>query len=69
LESIGEVGSWFCSWVVSSVRKVWKFVASELRAVELVDVVDVVVAVVADVTVVMAYSPQTLISSRTLLGA
>jgi hypothetical protein len=31
--SIGEVGSWFCSWVVSSVRKSLKFESSELWSV------------------------------------
>jgi hypothetical protein len=45
--SSGSSGFWFCSWVVSSVRKVWKLPAIELFAVDDVllddDVVDVFV--------------------------
>src|SRR5579863_5377447 len=52
LESIGLVGSWFLSWVVSSVRKVWKLPDSWLKASLPVVVPLALVAVVPVVAVV-----------------
>src|SRR5262249_27431317 len=37
LVSSGSSGFWFCSWVVSSVRKVWKFPASVAPLLELIE--------------------------------
>src|SRR5215469_16701980 len=57
LESIGLVGSWFLSWVVSKVRNVWKLPDSWLNALLLVvlplALVDVELAAVPVVGVVV----------------
>src|SRR5215469_1080227 len=69
LESIGLVGSWFLSWVVSKVRKVWKLPDSWLNASLLVVVpltlvapvvpgVGVVVGVVVADPMVMCFFPK-----------
>jgi hypothetical protein len=38
--SSGSIGFWFCNWVVSRVRNVWKLPASVALLVELVVVVE-----------------------------
>ncbi|GAA0549413.1 hypothetical protein GCM10008941_31670 [Rhizomicrobium palustre] len=64
-ESIGEVGSWFFSCVVSSVRKVWKLFAKLVRA----DVFDVLVEVEVEVFGVLFVTGVVMITSNANIEA
>jgi hypothetical protein len=59
LVSSGSSGFWFCSWVVSKVRKVWKLSAIPGVAVEAVVVLEVELAVAGAETTVVGMDAST----------